>query len=379
MGTATRYYGSGNTGSGVPTLANNAGDLTNLIDACLIGAGFGQVTLTTLTNVSTTATATVSGGHGFLNKQVVTIAGANETEYNGTFRITVTSSTTFTYVMASAPSGSGTGTITAILPAVGGWQKLYSGTNKNIYNSTAVEASGLLFRIDDTGTTNARIVGYESATGVDSDLTNPFPTAAQISGGGYFLKSSAATPRSWWLVADQKCCWFSTSYDGTGWHIYGFGDFKSLFAGDVYNGFVNCAYGALLANPPGTCYCYASTFEYLYVTRNYAGNIGAVRTPKRGLGFYSGINGPSGGLYYAYPSPAGVDLLISGAPFLIEIPNGEIRGSLYGLRQILNNYSSTATPGEIRTGVSGYDDGLLVFRESNPNQGCLAIDLGDWS
>jgi hypothetical protein len=378
MGTATRYYGSGNTGSGVPTLANEAGDLTDLIDACLIGSGFGQVTLTALTNTSTTATATVSGGHGFLNKQVVTVSGANETEYNGTFRITVTSATEFTYVMSSAPSGSGTGTIVAILPAVGGWQKLYSGTNKNIYNSTDVSSSGLLFRIDDTGTTSARIVGYESATGVDNDLTNPFPTAAQISGGGYFLKSSSATTRSWWLVADPKCVWFATSYDGSAWHIYGFGDFASLYAGDVYNAFVMCANGTSVANSAYATYFYGASFDQFYVARNNASNVGGVRTPKRGMGGYSGYGATSFLPNYTYPSPTGVDLLLSQSPIIIEEYQSDPRGTLFGMVLILNKYSSSATAGEVRVGVSGYDDGLIILRESHPVQGCLAFDLADW-
>ena len=119
MGTLARYYSSLNTGSGVPTLDNTASKLTSLFSACLYGSGFGSVTLTSLTNSGTTATATVSGGHGFLNKQVIEIAGQLPSAYNGTFRIDFISSTQFSYTMASDPGGSATGTITAKLPAVG--------------------------------------------------------------------------------------------------------------------------------------------------------------------------------------------------------------------------------------------------------------------
>lgn len=378
MGTATRYYGSGNTGSGVPTLANNAGDMTSLLAACLYGAGFGSVTLTSVTRVGTTATATVSGGHGFLNKQVVEVAGASQTEYNGTFRITYVSSTVFTYTMSSDPGGDGTGTITAKLPAVGGWQALYSGTSKLALNSTDVSASGRVFRIDDTGTTNARIVGYESMTDVDTG-TNPFPTGAQISGGGYLLKSSSATVRAWWLVADPKCVWLATFSDGSNWHIYGFGDYKSLFSGDTFNTFVMCANGAAIANSAYASYVYGATYDVLYVARNGAGGVGAMRAPKRGIGNYSGYGTTVAGPNYAYPSATGVDVLISKAPILIEEYQGEIRGALHGMRQILNKYGASATDGEVRAGVSGFDDGLLILRETRPIAACVGFDLADWS
>jgi hypothetical protein len=76
-------------------------------------AGSAQ-TLTSLTSSSTTATAT-KAGHGLVVGQYVTIAGANESAYNGTFRVaTVADSSHFTYTMGGAASASpATGTVTA--------------------------------------------------------------------------------------------------------------------------------------------------------------------------------------------------------------------------------------------------------------------------
>lgn len=378
MSTQTRYYGSGNTGAGVPTLANIASNLINLLDSCLFGSGFGSVTLTSLTNSGTTATATVSGGHGFLNMQVVTVSGANESQYNGTFRITYISGTQFSYVMAGTPSGSATGTVTALLPAVGGWQKAYSGTGKAVYKSVDVSASGRMFRVDDSGTTSARVIGYESMSDVDAG-TNPFPTTAQLSGGGYFLKSSAATTRAWWLVADPKCVWFSVSYDGTGWHTYGFGDFKSLYAGDTYNAFVLCAPGGALANSPNAAAMSAGASDTLYSARAGSLVAGSVRTPKLGIGGFSGHGTTAAQPNYAYPSPAGVDVLVSQSPIMICEYQSEVRGLLYGMRQVLNKYGASATAGEVRIGVPGFADGMIVMRETSPNAACLGFDLGDWS
>ena len=68
----------------------------------------------TLTRSGTTVTATASASLPFASSVLVTIAGANETDYNGTFAISVTSDLTFTYEALSAPSATpATGTITA--------------------------------------------------------------------------------------------------------------------------------------------------------------------------------------------------------------------------------------------------------------------------
>lgn len=57
----------------------------------------------TITYSGTTATATVSAGHGVSDKMFVTIKGSNQDSYNGTFKITKSSATVFTYTMLSTP------------------------------------------------------------------------------------------------------------------------------------------------------------------------------------------------------------------------------------------------------------------------------------
>lgn len=376
MGTLARYYSSLNTGSGVPTLDNTASKLTSLFSACLYGSGFGSVTLTSLTNSGTTATATVSGGHGFLNKQVIEIAGATPSAYNGTFRIDFISSTQFSYTMASDPGGSATGTITAKLPAVGGWQALYSGTGKLALNSTDLSASGRPFRVDDTGTAYARLIGYESMTDVDTG-TNPFPLDAQITGGSYLHKATSATTRPWILCASPNCIWLATFPDGSHWNLYGFGDFKSLYAGDLYASFVMGSASNSLSYSTYAGYVYGSTYDPLYAARNTSGSVGAVKCPKRGVGNFSGYGSASSGPNYAAPSPTGKDVIISKAPILIEEYQGEVRGELYGMRQVLNKHGAVSTCGDIITGITGYDDGVLIINESIPNLACLAFPLND--
>ena len=67
----------------------------------------------TLTRSGTTVTATASTSLPFASTVLVTIAGANESEYNGTYAISVASELTFTYEITGSPSTPATGTITA--------------------------------------------------------------------------------------------------------------------------------------------------------------------------------------------------------------------------------------------------------------------------
>ena len=67
----------------------------------------------TIESTGTLATATTSTDRGLSSIVVVTISGAGQAAYNGTFSITVTGSDTFTYTMASDPSSPATGTILA--------------------------------------------------------------------------------------------------------------------------------------------------------------------------------------------------------------------------------------------------------------------------
>lgn len=69
--------------------------------------------ITNLTRVGQTATATTDGAHTLASGVSVTIAGANEVEYNGTFEIQVSSDTEFSYEIEGSPTFPATGTITA--------------------------------------------------------------------------------------------------------------------------------------------------------------------------------------------------------------------------------------------------------------------------
>lgn len=70
-----------------------------------------EQTPTSITYSTTTATVTKST-HGYSTDMYVRVAGANQSEYNGDWQITVTNANVFTYTMDDAPTANATGTLT---------------------------------------------------------------------------------------------------------------------------------------------------------------------------------------------------------------------------------------------------------------------------
>ena len=70
--------------------------------------------VSSITRSSSTATVTTAASHGYSTDDWITIAGASQSGYNGTFQITKTAATTFTYGLGTlTPSTPASGTITA--------------------------------------------------------------------------------------------------------------------------------------------------------------------------------------------------------------------------------------------------------------------------
>jgi uncharacterized phage protein gp47/JayE len=70
------------------------------------------INITSLVRSGTLATATCSSDHLLATGMTVTVAGADQTEYNGSVVITVTSANSFTYSVTGSPTTPATGTIT---------------------------------------------------------------------------------------------------------------------------------------------------------------------------------------------------------------------------------------------------------------------------
>jgi len=71
------------------------------------------LSLVSLTRVGESATATTSEPHALSSGQTITISGAVQTAYNGSFVITVTSNYTFTFTVIGSPTSPATGSVSA--------------------------------------------------------------------------------------------------------------------------------------------------------------------------------------------------------------------------------------------------------------------------
>jgi len=139
-------------------LTNTAGHFLvacNGVDPVMIYDGtqwFYVATTTTAQTISTitrggagnlTATVTTASPHGLIDNNRVTISGATEANYNGTYVIDVTGASTFTYTMATAPAANATvvGTYTVIG---------ITGVNSNTFVNVNLFKNRLYFTQKDT-------------------------------------------------------------------------------------------------------------------------------------------------------------------------------------------------------------------------------------
>jgi len=226
--------------AGAPVVSGTAGALIAALDACLVD-GFGSKTATSVTVAGGIATVAFAGGASAATAQaVILVAGATGawTDLNGEQKVLTVSSATVTFATALA-DGTASGTISFKMAPLG-WTKVYSGTNKAVYKPSAVEASSALLRVDDTGTTSARVRMYESMTDIDTG-TNPAPTDAKVSGGLYWWKSDAASgaARRYTIYGDSRNVYVGLApYTANTHNIFAFGDLDSYKSGDAYCGFI---------------------------------------------------------------------------------------------------------------------------------------------
>lgn len=307
--TTVKYFHSGMTSA--PTLSGTAGSLIAVLDACLVN-GFALKSVDSLVVAGGIATVTISSGHSFEANTVALISGATVSggSVNGEKKVISVSSTTFTFDATGISDQTATGTISAKLAAAG-WAKQYSGTNKAAYKPTDVTATGCLLRVDDTGTTSARVIGYEAMTDVDTG-TGLFPTTTQISGGDYWSKSSTAnsTARNWILIADSKFFYFARANSATvpnDYELSVFGDFNSTKSGDAFGCVLSGNASDLSANAPSGAANYWNAANSvalgLYCPRAYTGLGSSINLAKTFPMFMmTSTSSNSGNAGMAYPN-----------------------------------------------------------------------------
>lgn len=320
MTTTVKYFHSAMPGA--PVLSGTAGALIAVLDACLVN-GFGLKTADSVVVSGGIATATFSTGHSFEPDAIALAAGATPSGLNGEKRVLTTSTNTITFDATGIADGTATGTITfKVAPA--GWAKPFSGTNLAAYRSNDVTGARMFLRVDDTGTTNARVIGYESMSDVNTGVRG-FPLESQISGGGYWPKANSAntTARAWTVIADANVVYLhmNTAAGSTGLsgHVWGFGDFDSYKSGDPFACFLNAhSFDAASSTSPASesieYWTNNPTVSMPAVPRSFTGLGGSVRCATIG-DFAMTSSGASGALANAatpvYPNGANNGLILS--------------------------------------------------------------------
>ena len=230
-----------------------------------------------------------------------------------------------------------------------GWGQAFAGTNTAAYKSLAPEATGCYLRLDDTGTNNARCVGYEFMGDIDSGQGS-FPTIGQQPGGLYCPKSATAdsTPRAWLLIGDARALYFCPATGGVpGNHeAYFFGDINSYKSGDAYSCVIGMpdtnAYTNSGSPAPGSI---AISLRYSddkppYIARSHTGLGGAQGCARVGVlnisanQAYSGTNGYSGYTTDPFPNTANNGLIF--CPVMCHTGGG-FRGEFPGIAHVPQN------------------------------------------
>lgn len=332
--TSVKYFHSGMTGA--PVLSGTAGALIAVLDACLVN-GFGLKTVDSLVVTGNVATMNISTGHSAEAGGVQLIAGATPSALNGEQKVTATTATTITFATTGIADQTATGTITAkVAPA--GWAKTFSDTNLAAYKSTDITATGCLLRVDDTGTTSSRVVGYETMSDVNTG-TGRFPTEAQRAGGSWWSKSYSAdsAARKWVLVSDGAMFYFGrefhSSYVGAT-ELTGFGDILPTKSGDAFS----CILSAMPTDKSSAGATSSDNLWWggmadlaeLYTPRSYTG-LGSSNQMKKSIPQWAGnaVSIVSGLGYVPYPNPTDGGVYLT--PMYFNESTYALRGMAPGL------------------------------------------------
>ncbi len=380
---------------GAPAVSGTAGTFIGALDAFLF-TGWGLATALSVTVENGVGTATFAEGTYFDDFAVVAISGVTTpAALNGEARVLSHTNNSITFETDAPNSTATTGSSIAIKYApVGNWEKKYFGVNLGAYKSTDVMAHGCIFRVDDTGTMTARVVGYESMTDVNTGI-GPFPAAAYVAGGGYVYKSGIAnaTAARYSMAADSRTVLLgmepgvvsSGAYRAA--NIRGFGDAIALApGGDAWASFVSLvgsastylSTGSLSSGPV------SSVSGFTTMPRAYSAVGGAVicdATPFSGaFGTMSGTDNFMG----AAPSAVDGQIKLSKV-FLKEQggllpPRALVPGVVYVPQSGLHNIVSG---GDIVVGAGEWEGRklLAIFGGSSPSavSGVAFIDIsGPW-
>lgn len=371
--TDIKFYVHSNNNA--PQLQNAYGSMIGVLDACLVnGISLGQVS--SLTAIGTTVTAVFSTAHNLLQYQVLKLAGANQSEYNGEHRIlTVPNATSVTFQLANVPSvTTASGVITASLPPLG-WERPFSSNHpisgwKAAYRSKNVLlASRPFLRVadepDPAYNTNyakfAKVGIVEDMLDIDTMIGVQAPFDASAPNKNWIGTGSGTSAINGWarwyyarpydftsnnadsdvpdnrqreyIVVGNTDYFYILPTSGFGGYAvcYGFGEFQSYLLADTANNFLSATF---LNNPASssamksiyTPLTGSATTQLVILQRPYT----MAPDPAYAKNFSLGINNgviTSGGVDYIATS-----LVDNVSPFApIFIADNSLRGQMNGI------------------------------------------------
>lgn len=386
MTTKTKPFSSAMVGA--PALTGLVGGLLPILDACLV-TGFGLQTATSLVVVGGVATATFATTHAAVKDTVVLITGATPSGLNGEHRVTVHAGNTVKFATTEADV-TATGTITVKVAPLG-WTNPFTGTNKSVYKMVDAQGTGFCLRVVDTGTTSARVIGYEAMTDVDTGF-GPFPTTAQMSGGDWWSKSAGgnATVVSWRIVGDSRGFYFSVNNYGasSAYQTFYFGDIKSVKSNDPYA----CVLTGASSDVAGQQNTYGGQILYSYgIGYNYTG-LWAARAANAIGGSTRMVNTLAMSMTsqaafsmgaYGTPFPSPVDNGLIFSPIMVWNESG-LRGYYPGLVSTPQTANAAFSTDDIVTGTGELAGKTFIvikegYHTANTNQAIGFIEhTGDW-
>lgn len=332
------------TDADAPVLTGEVGTLVSLLDACLVN-GYGSVAISSMTRSGSTVTVTTGTVHGLAaigdESPTVTISGADQTDYNGRWKVTaVNSSDEFEFdIGVLEPVTPATGSMTAKRSSAG-WGKPYNGTHIGVYRAPAGNQHYL--QAIDSGLSSARsarIRGYVDMSAHDAG-TEPFPTVAQVSTSHAVYKSSTtdSTARPWVLVADDRLVYLFTDAESTSGVIFGhaFGEIDAFNDTDAYHTIIiGCDESTSTSTLDNTdfaaCVTTLTTQSRHHVARDYTNTGTSAAFGKMG-GYLTGTLMGSSGMSY----PAPVDNGVYMEPIRVT-ETGTFRGVMPGLYAPMHN------------------------------------------
>lgn len=374
--------------TGAPTLSGSAGTMIAVLDACLVN-GWGSGNVDSVTIASGIGTVTRSAGQPAQVGTVMLLAGATVTggSINGEHKALSVSGTTWTFDATGIANQTATGTIThKVAPA--GWTKAFAGTNVAVYKSSDVSAVAGFLRVDDAGTTHARVRMFKSMTDANTG-TDPTPLDTQVSGGGYWLKSmdSNTATRGWHFAADHKAFYIAVAQQNGNAYLdltAAFGDMLYEKSPDTYGGMLSCMTSAGTGSPGNNfTWQYNDLQTYSasacsFFSRAYHG-IGGPVYSRRGYntlnnanGFQAGTSGPP------FPSPTNGAVFLSQYK-LIEHANGVPRATAPGIFGCPQNCSGIFAPLDPITGVEDFAGRVFKACPMTLSGGVIFFDTtGPW-